>query len=104
VHLERVGDHSIFNLVSAAISASHKYFVFDIETPGGDHEDWYRFDFNGFGNGHQGFVDDYHLVIFGTHHWEALRLFVFKRLEDLCEASDEVSVAKSCATSDVGFV
>ena len=41
--LKGLRDLTIFDLVSASVSASYKYLVIDIKAPLRDHEDWARF-------------------------------------------------------------
>ena len=104
MHLERIGNNSILDLVSAPIPTGYKYFIIDIKASCRYHENWYGFDLDGLGDGHERLVDDDNLIIFSADNWKALGLFILQGFEDFCEAGDEVTVKESRTSSDVCFV
>ena len=101
MNLKRWRYDTIFYLISASITTSNKYLVFYIEASLSNHEDWHWFDFDGFCDSHQWFIDYNHLVILSSYNWQALCSLVFETLVYLCKASNKVSMTKSSTPSNI---
>lgn len=98
MHLERIGDIAILDLISATIPTCYKNLVINLEAALAGHEYRYRLQFDLFCNGHACLVQDEQIMVFSSNNQESLTLLAFYTFLDADHAGNEVFMAESCAT------
>ena len=101
MHIERVGNLAILDLISVPIPTSHKYSIINFVAALARHKHRHRLDFDLLRNPHARLVQDQHILILRADHQQPLVLVILNTFVHAYHARNVVFVVESSTLAHV---